>query len=393
MKIAYHLFVLVVLFMHACATSPEYSGPVGESVDSDQAVFSAEGRASMVNGNIFQARRKAVESAIRAAAKQSGTKISNSMLIGNTKIVDEWQEQDMYHVQVLAVLSSSRFCQSPYRKRIVATAFPIVSPGQLSGNESQDLYGGIPREINNLLMESGEFIGRNKTETVLYSEPERAPDIQQADDYFGSSVINLASEAQSQFVLSGVIRDFSVESSEYVRGAGALAQVKAAFRDVVARRGITMDIYVHDGFTGSLLFQHRYSDSIIGDVWIPGGYAVGSERFSNTPAGHKISQIMRMASVDIRRIIGCYPFAARVVKIDQDRIVIAAGAQDRIKPDDRMVVYSASSATHGLGVTGTHKEAIGLLSIDQVEGAFASGRLERPGDLRKIRVGDWVKSW
>lgn len=393
MKIPSCLFIVAVLLLQACASVPAKPDSVGEAAHSDQAVFSAEGQARMLNGNIFQARRKAIETAIRAAAKKSGTKVSNSVLIGNTKIVDEWHENDMYHVQVLAVLSESRFCQSPYRKRIVATAFPVVTPGQISGNESQDLYSGIPREINNLLMESGEFIGHNKTDTVLYSAPDLAPEIQQVDDYFGSSVINLANAAQSQFVLSGVIRDFAVESSEYVRGAGALAQIKAAFRDVVARRGITVDIYVHDGFSGSLLFQHRYSDSIIGDVWIPSGYSVGSERFKSTPAGHKISQILLMASTDIRRIIGCYPFTARVVKIDQDRIVIAAGAQDRIQPDDKMVVFAASSTTQGLGVSGTNKEAIGLLSIDRVDGVFASGKLEQSGSLRKIRVGDWVKSW
>ncbi len=383
--------VPLLLLLQACAGLTQQSDQ--QPVEKQAKVVTTEGQAVIQKGALIEARVQAIQVAIRKAVSLGGAEQNSSHLVANTKVVDEWQENGRYHVQIVTVISNDSFCQPPYKKRIVATAFPLVTTGQISGNESQDLYSGIPREIMNQLMESGDFIGRNQTRTVLYSRPDLAPEIVSDSDYGDSTILDLARQNNSQFVLSGVIRDFEVESTEYVRGAGILAQIKSAVRDVVARRGITIDIYVHDGLSGSLLFQHRYSDSILGDVWIPSGYAVGSERFKATPAGQKISQIIQSASDDIRRVFGCYPFTARVVKIENNQVVIAAGAQDKLKPGDTLVVYAGSRLMQGLGQPGSQKEPIGLLKLESVNAMFASGSMEIPIKIRKVKAGDWVKSW
>ncbi len=388
------ILLCFLLLLQGCSTNVfKQPNPAGDESVSELQVITSEGQAVIARGAILQARRQAIQAAINNAAAQKGVNTTSRMLVSNTKVVDEWQRGDVYHVQILSMVSENQFCHSPYKKRVVATAFPLVTSGQISGNESQDLYSGIPREMMNQLMETGDFIGRNKTRTVLYSRPDMAPEIVPEDQYNGSSIINIATETGSQFVLSGVIRDFEVESTEYVRGAGILAQIKSAVRDVVARRGITLDVYVHDGYSGALLFQHRYSDSILGDVWIPAGYSVGSERFNATSAGNKINNIIQMASQDIRRVFGCYPFTARVVKVDDDQIVIAAGSQDKLKPGDTLIVYNSSLVTHGLGQSGTNKAPLGMLKISEVSPLYSTATLEVPVDIRKIRVGDWVKSW
>ncbi len=385
------VIVPLLLLLQACAGLSQLSER--QPVEKQAKVVTTEGQAVIQNGAMIEARVQAIQAAIRKAVSLGGAEQNPSHLVANTKVVDEWQENDHYHVQIVTVVSNGSFCRPPYKKRIVATAFPLVTTGQISGNESQDLYSGIPREIMNQLMESGDFIGRNQTRTVLYSRPDLAPEIVIDSDYGDSTILDLARQNNSQFVLSGVIRDFEVESTEYVRGAGILAQIKSAVRDVVARRGITIDIYVHDGLGGALLFQHRYSDSILGDVWIPSGYAVGSERFKSTPAGQKISRIIQSASDDIRRVFGCYPFTARVVKIENNQVVIAAGAQDKLKPGDTLVVYAGSRLMQGLGQPGSQKEPIGLLKLESVNAMFASGRMEIPINIRKVKAGDWVKSW
>ncbi len=385
------LFLLFIFsLLQGCAS---LSGGQKQSSASEKQVITAEGRAEIQNGAVIEARMQAIQHAIRQAAKMATGQTTSTELVANTKVVDEWREKGVYNVQIVAVTGHQQGCLPAYKKRIVATAFPIVTTGQISGNESQDLYGGIPREIINQLMESGDFIGRNQTRTVIYSRPDLAPEIISAGQYQNNTILNLAQQNNSQFVLSGVIRDFEVESTEYIRGAGLFAQVKSALRDVAVRRGITIDVYVHDGLSGALLFQHRYSDSILGDVWIPVGYSVGSERFKATPAGEKISRIIQLASQDIHRVFSCYPFTTRVLKINGNQIVIAAGAQDKIKSGDRFVLYGDSRSFAGLSKSQRDKQAIGLLTIDSVTVRYATGHMEVPGNIRKVRVGDWVKSW
>jgi hypothetical protein len=149
-------------------------------------------------------------------------------------------------------------------------------------------------------------------------------------------------------------------------------------------------VFVHDGFTGALLFQHRYTDSIIGDVTLPSGYSVGSERFDSTSAGHTITEIIREASDDIHDLFACYPFAARIERVENQRIYIAAGAQDKIRVGDRFKVYSIGfSGTEGMGFT----EPVGVMVVSDVGPSMAAGTLETsvPGRAL-VRPGDWVRS-
>lgn len=380
------MLLLVPILLSACSDNQPRLTP--SAVAARQ--ISAEGSAFIGDGGRDQARQAAMDAAIAEASEQLKRKNVAPTLISDIKVVDEWQEGGVYHVQILAVVSEKQLCTSSYRKKIVATAFPIVTTDQISGTESQDLYGGIPREINNRLMESGDFIGRNFTNTVLYSRPDMAPDILPSSNYSGSSVIDIARRQDAQFVLSGVIRDFKIESGEYLRGSGVWAEIKAATRDLVGRRSIGIDVYVHDGFTGALLFQHRYSDSILGDVSLPAGYTVGSERFNVTPAGHKIDQIIHEASDDIHRVFGCYPFASRVTQIVGNRIVIAAGAQDKVKAGDRFKVYPAVSNAAGTGAAIT--ESLGVLTITEVSTNSAQGTLDVESQKLRVHPGDWVKS-
>lgn len=351
---------------------------------------SVQGSAPITQGGIEDARRAAIDDAVNNASLQLKRNNAAAMLISDIKVVDEWQDAGRYHVQVLAVLSDRQHCASPYRKKIVATGFPIMNTEQVSGTESQDLFSGIPREINNRLMETGDFIGRNLTNTILYRRPDMAPEIQPEDGPGNIALLRIASMHNAQFVLSGVIRDFRLESAEYVRGSGILAELKWMARDYVARRSIGIDVFVHDGFSGALLFQHRYTDSILGDVTLPTGYTVGSDRFNSTPAGHKISEIIQQASEDIHQLFGCYPFAARVLQASNNRVVIAAGAQDKIRMGDKLMVYSAGvggQAGAGLG------EAMGILTITEVSATSAAGSLESSGHVGIVRPGDWVKSF
>jgi hypothetical protein len=221
--------------------------------------------------------------------------------------------------------------------------------------------------------------------------------MQDRSAYRLSKVMQIAASNGVQFVLSGVIRDLEVESTEYMRGAGPLAFAKSLARDVVARRGIGIDVYVHDGLTGALLFQQRYVDDVIGDVWIPATYSVGSERFNSTTTGNKIAKIIGQASTDIRQSLSCYPFATRIIEIKGDKVFIDAGAQEKLNVGDQLMVYSSSgddlNLDGGYSFVGRDKQPAGVLTIRSIAPRYAVGSLEVPARELGIKIGDWVKSW
>jgi len=154
---------------------------------------------------------------------------------------------------------------------------------------------------------------------------------------------------------------------------------------------------VHDGLTGALLFQQRYTDDVIGDVWIPATYTVGSERFNDTSTGNKISQIMERASADIRQSLSCYPFATRIIEIKDNKVVIDAGAQEKLGVGDQLMAYGSGgndlNLDGGLSFIGKDQQPVGVLTIRSIAPRYAIGSLEAPARELGVKIGDWVKSW
>ncbi len=399
-----YILASLVLLGQSCATIQPRANAV-----------TVEGQAAINKGMPLLAKKQALQDAIRQASMQSSVNIHSQTLVGqnnvsidtvsmrsaaavsNTKVIKEWTTDNIYHVVAMVELAADNSCTSHHRKRIIATAFPLVKQDQVTAYETQDLYGGIPRELNNHLIESGDFIGSNATNINLYPRADLAPEIQDRTAYRPSKVMQIAASNGVQLVLSGVIRDLEVESTEYMSGAGPLAFARSLAREVVARRGIGIDVFVHDGFTGALLFQQRYVDDVIGDVWIPATYAVGSERFNSTSTGEKIAKIIDQASTDIRQSLSCYPFATRIIEIKDDKVIIDAGAQEKLNIGDQLVVYSASgdelNLDGGLSFIGKDKQPAGVLTIHNVNPRYSIGSLETPARELGIKVGDWVKSW
>jgi hypothetical protein len=293
-------------------------------------------------------------------------------------------------------LSPTGMCQQIYRKRILATAFPRVVQEQISDYETNDLDNGIPREINNLLMESNQFIGINATNIALYPRPDLAPETQERDPYQDSKIVKLAHKSGAQFVLSGVIRDLEIASDEYMNGSGIEALVNSWERHLSGKRNIGIDVYVHDGMSGALLLQRRYVDKSEGSVMIPASYTVGSDGFRTTETGKKITEIIDKASNDIQQTLNCYPFATRIADIKGNKVFIDAGAQEKLNVGDQLIVYG--TASEGLHLEGgssfitSDKQPVSVLTIQSVTARYAIGTIEGSIGKLGIKVGDWVRS-
>ncbi len=409
-KLKRHFILIALLIaLSACSNIQKVDSTVVAQI------ITVEGQAAIKNGTKLLARKMAIRDAIRQASLQNNSQISShtvirqnsilldavtlrtTALINNTQVIDEWVEAGIYHVRAIVRLTSGEMCTPQYRKRIVATAFPMVQPSHTSMLETDDLVSGIPREIANILTESGAYLGINRTQTVLYADPNLAPQLIDAHPYDIANNMTLAQKSHVQFVLSGVIRDLESSTAQYNRGSGVVAWFKSFNRYYFLDRSITIDIYVHDGYSGALLFQHRYKDQASGNILIPEHVMVGSEQFRDTDTGNKITKIINHAVHDIQQSLNCYPFYTRIVDIKNNQVFIDAGAQERLNIGDQLVVYSSLGTVNKLyseqEVLGHHKKPTGVLTITEVNPLFAIGELEAPPHMLGIKTGDWVKSW
>lgn len=407
------LFKLATFFaaagMISCATLSSE-----KTVAVPQNIVTVEGQAAVQNGAVLLAKKQALQDAIRVASQQSAVAVHSQSSIGNdnhlldsvtmrsaaavsnTKVLREWESGGIYHVKAMIELSPTGMCQQTYRKRVIATAFPRMVQEQISDYETNDLDNGIPREINNLLMESSQFIGINATDIALYPRPDLAPNFQDRDPFQPSKVLQMSKKSGAQFVLSGVIRDLEIASNEYMRGTGVDALVNSWARSISGKRNIGIDVYVHDGMTGALLLQRRYVDKVEGDVMIPASYTVGSDGFRTTETGKKITEIIDKASHDIEQALNCYPFATRIVDIKGDKVFIDSGAQEKLNVGDQLIVYGTASSDFrldgGSSFIPNDKQPVSVLTIQNVTPRYAIGSIEGSASKLGIKIGDWVRS-
>lgn len=405
---------LAATFMGIVSCSSQTTVSQPHTITQTSITTTSEGQAAVMNGAVLLAKKQALQDAIRIASQQSSVAVHSQSSIGNdnrlldtitmraaasvsnTKVLREWEKDGIYHVKAMVELAPAGMCQQNYRKRIIATAFPRVVHEQISDYETNDLDNGIPREINNLLMESSHFIGINATDIALYPRPDLAPNIQEVDSLHPSKILQLAKKSGAQFILSGVIRNLEVASSEYMQGSSIRALIRSWQNHISGTRDIAIDVYVHDGMTGALLLQRRYVEQSGGDVWIPASYTVGSEGFRQTATGEKITQIINKASLDIQQALNCYPFSTRIVDIKGDRIYIDSGAQEKLNVGDQLVVYSTVgnefTLDGGSSFIAGDKQPVSVLTIQNVTPRYAIGNVEGPVSKLGIRVGDWVRS-
>ncbi len=409
-------FFTIGLFLinQSCATQEE-KVLTQNTFPAPRKTIEVEGQAIIKDGAVLFAKKQALQDAIRAASMQSAVNVKShthvdqfqittdslsahtAASVKNTRIVDESTENGVYHVKAMVDLSPDNTCHAQYRKRIVATAFPKMRQEQVSDFETNDLPSGIPRELGHLLTESADFFSINLTNVALYPRPDLAPDLQERSNVRVSKVMQVASETGTQLVLSGVIRDLEVVGNENMRGSGAFSMARNFARDLLpAERSVGIDIYVHDGLTGALLFQHRYAEIARGEVWIPATHSVGSEGFRSSATGDKITSIIEKAHDEIRQSLNCYPFAAKIIQVQGEKLVIDAGSQEKLAIGDQLIIYSGQSAQLGLD-GGTHyfpmdKQPVGVVIIETVTPRYATGRLEATKQKPIIKVGDWVRS-
>jgi len=150
------------------------------------------------------------------------------------------------------------------------------------------------------------------------------------------------------------------------------------------------DLPAHYSFS-SVMF-----DDVMGDVWIPETYTVGSERFNATSTGEKIAEIIDQASRDIRESLSRYPLVTRIIEIKDDDVFIDAGEQENLDIGDELEVYSATgdhfNLDAGVSFMGKDHEPAGVLTIRNITPRYAIGSLEDPASELGVKVGDWVKS-
>lgn len=300
-----------------------------------------------------------------------------------------------------------------YRKKLLLAHFQLQNP--VDANDLSHFQDGLQQELSRLLSASDHYLPqRTVNEAAFNLQPGFYDPVLQPE-----RVRELARRYGTQFVVGGVIRDIGAYGEQYGLAWGS--DVRSGERKISASipmlkfngwmpalaelglkikpssRRFEADVYVFDGASGALLKQQRFVDSATGDVIQGRDYIFGSRRFYETDFGKMVEQQLEQMVAGVDQALACQAFAARVSRVDKDRIFIDAGSTARISKGDKLQLFRVSGTNQLVPAVngdssmslGTPEVLLSAVTITQVQPLFAIAILES-GSIRP-EVGDYVR--
>ncbi|MET3119095.1 hypothetical protein AAKU64_003334 [Undibacterium sp. GrIS 1.8] len=183
------------------------------------------------------------------------------------------------------------------KKKVLATAFVVSKSAKLE--DVDDIAHGFPRELISRLALSRKYVTKISPGLLSFNTEVGVPSVK--------LLRQLGTQYDSQFVISGEVRDDSVITDKKYLG---LIENK--------RRFIDLDIDLYDTTTGVLLSHHTLSNIAQQDVIIGRDKAFGSGAFLNTTYGKAIDVLIDQAAKLIIHDLDALPAETKMTDTKSD---------------------------------------------------------------------------
>ncbi len=377
-------------------------------------VVEVEGQAP-ITGAVNHARHQALEDAMRQASlraeahvvstqlmskgaiKQDEVSLKSQAKVKNVEVLWEDTQSGIYHVAIRADVKPVQMCQSQgnnLRKAVAVTGFGLVSPKQTSLGQLQNIEQDLSRVFINTLNDSGQMHALDASHIGLYAKPAYAPSSQNQQQHLTTSM-TLAQNLGAQYIVSGIVRGLDTLSSvedKAVADDSWLSLVGLAGEP--AQRQFAIDVFVHDGFSGALIFSNSYSTQGKWNLDRMANVRFASPAFWQSHYGGAVKDLLSGAIDDVAMSLRCQPFMAKIIKTEGKRLHIEALAGAGIRPGDKFSIYRSGTFYNldlepRIELTSTDMKA----TVKQVQPQFIVADLTMSAQQLSIQRDDIVIAW
>jgi hypothetical protein len=382
----------------------------------DTVPVEAEGMAPVEYNDENSARVRAMRNAIENASMQVSANIHSTQVMENgnltvdylrinssakvtdIQVLSEGRDGDLYRVRILAKVSPSQICanvmSNHYRKSVAITGFPMEHPEHATLGH----LGAVDRSLAALLV--NDLNGRNGVRALsanymtLYPNTPNAP-TQLSPRMNLTRAVTAAKDLGVQFVVSGVIRDMAMENPEAPRANNWDKWLKRVGITKAKRtRHFVFDVFVHDGYSGALVFQSRYSTYGLWNEKNHKDIGFGTAKYFSTDYGQQVRVLLDQATADIQQTIQCQPFMATIDQVNDKRIYISSGAESGLRPGDFLSVYRTSQKFDRQGDSFWQIMDTRLVAeVKQVQPYFAVAEMAVGAKRLNLQMDDLVMAW
>ena len=372
------------------------------------------GVAALKDGLYDQARASAHSDALRKAAMQFGTQIHSEQIMRNGQLVEdkvrldsqakirrsEVQEEyvsegSLYlvmNVDLERVQSCPGSQAAGYKKAVALMGFSLQSPSQALLGGLHDIDRGLSAALNQALTRQDSLLVMSASQSDLYADDRNAP-TRYANEGQLTQTTRVAQDLGAQFVVSGVVRDLSVEDPDHYKNSRWQSLLRVSKLSNPLRR-FSVDVFVHDGFSGSIIWQENFSTMADWNFAANEQVGFASAEFWNDSYGRAVQSEINTMAYLVAEQLRCQPFMTRISRVKGKTLHFDSGARTGIRPGDKFSLYRTYAFYDANRMAGVElQNAKTALTVSQVHPEFGSGTIGIDPGRINIQEDDVLIAW
>ncbi len=392
----------------------------------------AEG-AAPIGASVAQAKRLALQDAIRQALMQGAAQVStttvttaNGVVADNMRfsargrvtgvsVLREWTDESHYYVRIRANVPGATSLDGvrPTTARAAGSNGDGVAPAVRLANGDQDALSHYRRKVavsQFHVLDRTQVADLPGIEVALAQELERRLSLDDRLLALDASQYLLplsGADVLSQRRILGALppaRDAQQVAAEFAESLGVQFVVSGAIRDLGVSnrflgqqlRNIELDIFVYDGISGAEVARHRVNETAeksgYGEL-MPRDAGLMTEKFFASPFGRQVDKTLDKLVDLIVADVTTQPFTARVIRSEGRQVYFDAGGRANLRVGDVLNAYKVTDAPvadlagqHALGYAETPATQ---LIVTQVQRQFSVGELA--SETTRLAPGDVIR--
>ena len=378
----------------------------------------AEGSALIHNQDMASAKHQALRNASQQALLQAGAHISSTQTLdqgviridnlhvrtlgslSNVRVLEEQIRGDRVWIRMRADVTTTQNCalgdaHTRYTKSAAIAAFPLLNRGQAALGNLYDAEQLLPYELTKVLNSDAVLRAMNASQLAVNPAPETAAAFQQDQGPISEALQNFR-ELDVQFIVSGVIRDLSPYDPSRHDEQEILKVLydQFDFRGRQHLRNFAIDVFIHDGFTGTLLFSHSYRTAGFWDAKDVDAVGFFTPAFLKTDYGQNVRRLLGQVSQDLNQALQCEPFRARIVRTQANKLTFNAGSVVGIQPGDQFRLLRKSVFFNNLNQAHIRLEDTRTsVVVNEVQPRFSIANMDTNAVELNIQQDDVLMAW
>lgn len=372
------------------------------------------GKASLQHGRYDLAREQAMQDALRQAVYQRGVTVDSQQTLESGKLKQDTLnlssrakvKQSVIHSEIeengylLLTLNvdviDQPLCEasqgSLYKKKVAVLGFSLQVPSQTNMGGLNNIERALASQLSQRLKEANELVVYEQSQVAIHADLRNAPS-HYSEQLTLTHAANYAKQTGVQFVVSGVIRDLSLEDPSAF-ATDYWTKLKRMVNKANQSRHFIVDLFVHDGFSGAIVWQKQFVTQGKWQAELSDRVGFESPEFLAEEYGQKVAALIQTMAGNIAEQVHCQPFMTRISRVEGKTLHFSSGASSGIRPGDTFGLYRTSNFYDSDRLSGIDLQSVKTaLTVSQVHPNFSSGTISvEPGRLN-IQEDDLLIAW